>query len=602
MARRARGDVPERRVVAPRALAFAATTASPPRGHDLAPATPAPFDAAREEAMTGRGERGADSPLARRAPALPLVGVLAVLAFTLVPPARGHAILTWTLVGAAGLLAAWWAILMARASSQPSAFRVEFASVKAHWVQGLVQFGIYAYWGWYWRDVYEQAPLILAQVLYIYAFDGLLSWSRGRPWRIGFGPWPVIFSTNLLLWFRDDVFFLQFAMITVGALGKEFIRWKRDGRYTHIFNPSVFGQASFALVLIATGTTSQLTHGEDIAIAFEKLPDIFPVLFVFGLVVQYLFSVTLMTLAATATLCLINLVYLQLTDTYFFVSINIGATVFLGLHLLMTDPSTSPRTYTGKVVFGALYALGYSFLFALFDATDIPLFWDKLLPVPILNLLVPVLDRIARGGAIGAVNRRWEGALPPRRANLVHMAIWGTLFLTMIGTGFVEGRHEGRSLVFWREKYKEGVPNAGRNLLLLAQFGAENDSGEAFNMLGKLCIEGELVPKDEAAAAYYFARACELGDVIGCENVMGQFFSERRAHSEESVKLALDRLEVETEKGRNAIAMFFVALAYESGTFRERDLRRAHELYDKACTLGYEEACLGRERLARFLR
>ena len=29
-------------------------------------------------------------------------------------------------------------------------------------------------------------------------------------------------------------------MITAGLLGKEFLRWTKDGRKTHIFNPSGF--------------------------------------------------------------------------------------------------------------------------------------------------------------------------------------------------------------------------------------------------------------------------------------------------------------------------------------------------------------------------
>ena len=36
-------------------------------------------------------------------------------------------------------------------------------------------------------------------------------------------------------------FLLQFVMLAVAALGKEFLRWQRDGRSTHIFNPSAFG-------------------------------------------------------------------------------------------------------------------------------------------------------------------------------------------------------------------------------------------------------------------------------------------------------------------------------------------------------------------------
>ncbi|MGE0862742.1 MAG: hypothetical protein AB7P34_02475, partial [Vicinamibacterales bacterium] len=37
--------------------------------------------------------------------------------------------------------------------------------------------------------------------------------------------------------------------------GKAFVRWERDGRRVHIFNPSAFSLALFSVVLLATGTT-----------------------------------------------------------------------------------------------------------------------------------------------------------------------------------------------------------------------------------------------------------------------------------------------------------------------------------------------------------
>jgi hypothetical protein len=40
------------------------------------------------------------------------------------------------------------------------------------------------------------------QLLFAYAFDMLLGWSRRERYTLGFGPFPVIFSINLFLWFR----------------------------------------------------------------------------------------------------------------------------------------------------------------------------------------------------------------------------------------------------------------------------------------------------------------------------------------------------------------------------------------------------------------
>ena len=84
---------------------------------------------------------------------------------------------------------------------------------KQHYLQACAQVSILLYWGWYWREVYDAAPLIAAQLLFAYAFDMLLGWSRRDNYTLGFGPFPVIFSINLFLWFKPDWFYLQFLMV-----------------------------------------------------------------------------------------------------------------------------------------------------------------------------------------------------------------------------------------------------------------------------------------------------------------------------------------------------------------------------------------------------
>ena len=93
----------------------------------------------------------------------------------------------------------------------------------------------------------------------------LLTWSRRDDLTLGFGPFPIVFSTNLFLWFRPDWFYLQFVMIAVGFAAKELIRWDRDGRQAHIFNPSSFTLTVFLLRSCLTGA-SGITWGQDIAI------------------------------------------------------------------------------------------------------------------------------------------------------------------------------------------------------------------------------------------------------------------------------------------------------------------------------------------------
>ncbi|HVF17150.1 MAG TPA: hypothetical protein VNA21_09570, partial [Steroidobacteraceae bacterium] len=187
--------------------------------------------------------------------------VLALLSLT--PRVQQDAILTGSFRGASLVLLAWTGVLFWQLSrTTPRAQRlIEVVLRKQHYIQAAVQFSVYAYWGYYWRPVYEHALLIVGQLAFAYAIDMLLTWTRREKYVLGFGAFPIVFSTNLFLWFKDDWFYLQFLMIAVGILGKEFVRWQRDGKSTHIFNPSAFTLGLFSLVLIATGTTD-LTWGQ----------------------------------------------------------------------------------------------------------------------------------------------------------------------------------------------------------------------------------------------------------------------------------------------------------------------------------------------------
>lgn len=389
--------------------------------------------------------------------ALPCGLAILLAAIPALPRVQANLHLAESIWGASLSLLLLLFLLRREITRQGRKLQWEFRPLRVHYVQLILQSCFYVYWGWYWHRVYQFVPLIFAQILFLYALDMMASWWRRDQWVLGFGPLPIVLSANLFLWFKDDWFFLQFLLIATGVLCKEFIKWDRDGRRTHIFNPSAIALFVFSVVLILTHSTS-ITWGQEIATTFQRPPNIYVEIFLLGVIVQALFSVTLVTLAAAAMMYVLNLAYTHATGVYFYVDTNIPAAVFLGLHLLVTDPATSPRKPMAKVVFGSLYGLAVFVLYGVLTAMGAPGFYDKLLCVPVLNLTVRWLDRWAGNLRMPGWTSEWS----PRRQNYAYMGVWAALFALMLATGFVGPNHPGRDSEFWHQACQQGKWGACR--------------------------------------------------------------------------------------------------------------------------------------------
>ena len=240
-------------------------------------------------------------PLAKHRFGLPLSLTFGLLIISFVPRVQSNLTLSVSFWAAIAGLLAWQGVLYLKFRKTPDPHVLEVRLRSQHYLQALVQLTVFVYWGYFWRPVYDHAWLLIGQLLFAYVFDLLLAWSRRSRYTLGFGPFPIILSTNLFLWFRDDWFYLQFLMLAAGFMGKEFVRWRRNGTYTHIFNPSAFSLGLFSLILITTNTTS-LTWGQEIATTLTLAPQIYLFLFVVGLVVMYFFSITLVAGSAAIAL------------------------------------------------------------------------------------------------------------------------------------------------------------------------------------------------------------------------------------------------------------------------------------------------------------
>ncbi len=477
-----------------------------------------------------------------------LAGAFALGLAACVPAgAERHPVVAASFLGAASLLAAWGAGLGLWAGRGGRRLPLQIDLRPQHWVQACAQASVFLYWGLHWTPVRDAAVLVAAQLLFAYAFDLLLAWSRGDTARLGFGPVPVVFSINLFLWFADDRFHLQLALVAFAFTAKALIRWERDGRRVHVFNPAAFALAVFSAALILTGT-SDLTRGQDIAVSQFFPPHMYAWIFLVALPGQYLFGVTSMTLAAVSATWLFGLLHFQATGVYYFYDSYIPVAVFLGMHLLFTDPSTAPRTEGGRLLFGALYGAGVVAGYALLDRAGAPTFYDKLLPVPLLNLSVVLLDRAARSGFLrrlgpgGPDTRRGgeagraagvalagvalAGRTPARRRRrLAYMAAWAAVFAVMSATGGVGDRHPGQWLPFWQRACAEDRPGACRYLAARLSGHCAVGSGWACNETGVLlrtrsgaaAAVGESDP--QAASAAWFEQGCALGFEPACRNL-----------------------------------------------------------------------------------
>ncbi|MDA1091665.1 MAG: hypothetical protein O3A25_00120 [Acidobacteria bacterium] len=447
---------------------------------------------------------------------IPLALTAGMLGLSFVPRVREHSTLIWSFWLAVVVLLVWLGWLRHHLQDAPPR-GFDVALRKQHWIQAILHTSVYVYWGTYWPPVVHHFWLLVGQLLFCYAFDMLLAWSRRARYTLGFGPFPILFSTNLFLWFRDDWFYLQFLMLGVGFLGKEFVRWNRDGRRVHIFNPSAFSLGLFSLVLIVTGTTN-LTWGDEIATTLNLAPQPYLFLFVLGLVPMYFFSITLVSAFSAAALFGLSALYMQIVGVPFFIDSEIPIAVFLGLHLLVTDPSTSPRTAPGKLIFGLLYGVTVFGLYELLGQFQQPTFYDKLLCVPLLNLAVQRIDQLAKKLPQTFLVGRAEGIAIPRRANLVHMAIWVAFFLLMAARGGADGRHTGDSLPFWQEACANDLRKGCATLALYEVLYCGDGSGWSCNEMGVHYVEGAIVDPDPEVAGALFAQACQQGFQPGCRN------------------------------------------------------------------------------------
>ena len=507
-----------------------------------------------------------------------LVPSLAMLGLSLVPSIASRGSLQISMWVAAALASLLALVLL----GSPGALQVSFAPRRPHYMQALTQLGVFLWWGSYWEPVAGHAWLIAIQLLFAYQVDLLLSWWRWRSWRGGFGQLPIIGSINLFLWFTDDHFHWQLALVALCYVGKELVSWQRDGRQCHIFNPSSFGLAVASALLLLTASTD-LTWARDIALTQDATPHIWTALFALSLIVQLQFPVVLVTMSAAITTWVLCLLYTQATGVYFFATTDIPAAVLLGMLLLITDPATSPSGRTAKVLFGAAYGALVVVFFALLEAWGGGFgYFDKLLPVPILNLLVRRFDH---WGVRLCTSLNGLGTSTQR--NLTHVSGWALVFGVLLVSGAVGAGHPGRDISFWLTACEEQRFNACRTYFDLLINGCETGELRACHNLGVELsgLDGARnVPPDHERAVSVFRKACDGGLPQSCDALA-------KVQRQVEATAGIDHPLADQCRLHDMRACYELADAFVLGRGVVADAARAAKLYELACHQGLRESC-----------
>ena len=449
-----------------------------------------------------------------------------------------------------------------------------------HFVQIGTQGAIFVYWSLHFEPVADQLWLVGAQILVAYLVDMLLGWWRRGRWLLGFGPFPVVGSINLFLWFRDDWWWLQLVMVALAFLSRPFLRWKRNGRDTHIFNPSAVALVALSLAVLLTDTTD-ITWGQTIASGLNVPTYMFETLFFVGVVVQVLFDTTLVTMGAALTVWVIGVAYFHLTGWWFFNDTHIPIAVFLGMNLLITDPSTSPVNKTGRFLYGAAYGVLVFPLWTGLLHWGRPVYFDKLIQVPLLNLCVGLFDRL--GASIGGRLPQWS--LPS--SNAFHVLVWAVAFW-FLRPGLIDHPNKDVTHGLMLAEGRAGAPKDPTQAAVYFRKACARGSMNGCNNLGLAYLEGVGMTQDLTEAARHFGIDCEGGELNGCTNLAIMRFDGNGVPQDGARAAALYQRGCDGDE-RTACAN--LAMMYGTGQGVERDEKRAIDLISRACELRHMGAC-----------
>ena len=288
----------------------------------------------------------------------------------------------------------------------------------------------------------------------------------------------------------------------------------RRREHAHLQSVVVPSRGRVALVLLLADATD-MTWGFSVAQTEFYPPHIYLAAVPDRVAGAILFGVTPMTMAAVTTTFVFSPIYYAVTGSYYFVDSHVPIAVFIGMNLLFTDPATSPRTFFGRILFRCALRAQRRSLVRLVAGREHARLLRQAAQVPLLNLSVIVLDRMARSPLLRpSIRRVWHatGAAQPSSG---YMSVWAVAFGAMSASGELGDEHPGQWTPFWEQacaadtdvKPASTCTSCRRASARTAPLGVQRDRHHA---------RGALRQSTRAASA--FKRACTLQFAAGCDN------------------------------------------------------------------------------------
>ena len=242
------------------------------------------------------------------------------------------------------------------------------------------------------------------------------------------------------------------------------------------------------------------------------------------------------------------------------------------------------------MIFGAAYGAGIFALVPLLESLGAPVFYDKLLCVPLLNLTVRALDRLSVALSAWFARRKWvkEGkirplqalsAWTPRKANFGFMGIWVAFFGFMVFTGFLSAKHPGTDPAVWERACSAGNTRACDVLARTLDVRCQHNSASGCFSLGTLLSGGKGLPRDPIGAGRSFKQACDLGFESACSSLVNM------------VQTDGDGVLLEPCSRGDGRSCFMLGSLYYGGQGVSRNLERSATLFQQSCTAGFMRGC-----------